>query len=91
MVAGGVGLRQGGGLDLGWHMRRAIYRVLDDPWGFRITCGVPFVIVMGGLRYGAHLLSETHDRTLISEVCIPALAIIFALSWLIDRHNARPH
>ncbi len=72
-------------------MRRAIHDSLDTPWGFRITCGVLFVILMGLVRYGLHVFRETHDRTLILSICIPFIVCGLGLAWLIDRHNARPH
>ena len=72
-------------------MRRAIHDFLDTPWGFRITCGVLFVVLMGLVRYGLHILRETNDTGLILTICLPGLAVILLACWLIDRHNARPH
>ena len=72
-------------------MRAAIYRVMMRPWVYRITCGVLFVVLMGLVRYGLHVLRETNDTGLILAVCLPGLAVILLACWLIDRHNARPH
>ena len=72
-------------------MRATIYRVMMHPWVYRITCGVLFVVLMGLARYGLNALKGTNDTALILEVGVPAIAVIFALAWLIDRHNARPH
>lgn len=72
-------------------MRRVIYDFLDTPWGFRATCGVLFVVLMGLVRYGLHVLRETNDTGLILSVGLPILAVMLFACWLIDRHNARPH
>ena len=72
-------------------MRATIYRVMMRPWVYRITCGVLFVTLMGLVRYGLHVLRETHDHVLIAEVMIPVIACGLGLAWLIDRHNARTH
>ena len=72
-------------------MRATIYRVMMRPWVYRITCGVLFVVLMGLVRYGLHVLRETHDRTLILSVCVPFIVCGLGLAWLIDRHDARPH
>ncbi|RYC29681.1 hypothetical protein D3273_22665 [Lichenibacterium minor] len=72
-------------------MRATIYRVMMRPWVYRITCGVLFVILMGLTRYGLNVLKNTNDTALILEVGVPAIVVIFALAWLIDRHDARPH
>ena len=72
-------------------MRATIYRVMMRPWVYRITCGVLFVVLMGLVRYGLHVLRETHDDALILGVGLPIIACGLALAWLIDRHNARPH
>ena len=72
-------------------MRATIYRVMMRPWVYRITCGVLFVILMGLVRYGLHVLRETHDDVLIITVGLPIIACGLGLAWLIDRHNARPH
>ena len=72
-------------------MRDIIGRIVWNPWVYRITCGVLFVIVMLGLRYGANILRETHDRGLILSVCIPFIVAGLLIAWLVDRHRARPH
>lgn len=72
-------------------MRATIYRVMMRPWVYRITCGVLFVVLMGLVRYGLHVLRENSDRSTFLVCCACALAAILLACWLIDRHNARPH
>ena len=74
-------------------MRATIYRVMMRPWVYRITCGVLFVVLMGLVRYGLHILRETNDTGLILTVCLPWTVCRdpARLAWLIDRHDARPH
>jgi hypothetical protein len=91
MVASGVGFGQGRDLGTGRHMRRVIFGILDTPWGFRITCGVLFVIVMGLARYGLSALRSTDDTTMALEVGLPIIAAIFLLGWLLQRHSTSSH
>lgn len=58
-------------------------------WVYRIVCTVLFLAVMIPLRYGLHLLKQTHDTALMLEVCIPALLVMFLIAFIVDKREGR--
>ena len=72
-------------------MRDIIGRIVWNPWVYRVTCGVLFVLVMVAVRYGLQVLRSTNDTPLIAMVGLPIIAGCLLIAWLVDRHRAHPH
>lgn len=66
-------------------LRRAAYRTLTNPWGFRIVCGTVFTVVMTLISEGLHWLYAAHG----AWPFVPFFVIMFAIAWHMEKREQR--